>query len=74
MTRTLKDSGRNRLSDNDIMRIGALLTASPEAQQRKHSEGKAAATAYLIKVLDKAAEAVERAQRRSRQKDRGMER
>ena len=74
MTRTLKKSGHDCLSDNDIVQIGTLLSASPEAQQRKRSEGKAAATAYLIKVLDKAAEAVARSQRRSRQKDQGIER
>ena len=69
-------SGRagNQLSEQAFVQAFKVLTASPVAQQMKREQGKDAATDYLVSVLNKAVQSIERSQKRSRQRDGGMER
>ena len=62
-----------QLNDREFKQAFKVLTASPAAQRMKSREGKEAATDHLVAVLNKAIEHVHRAQRRSRQRDSGME-
>lgn len=70
----LSERKERQLSRQEYMQAFKVLTASPEAQRMKRREGKEAATDYLVAVLNKAIEHVKYAQRRSRQRDRGIER
>ena len=68
--RLLKRDGK-RLSHDEVVKVGSILLQGPVAQQLKRTQGKEAGTTYAMEVLAKAQKAVEKAQRRSR--DRGME-
>ena len=74
ITKALSQQGSRSLSNQDVVQIGKVLSASPTAQERKRNSGKEAATDYLFEVMNRAAENVARTQRRSRQRDQGMER
>ena len=74
VVKALSGRGSNKFSDQEFMHVFKMLTASPVAQQMKRSQGKEAATDYLVSVLNKAVRSIERSQKRSRQRDRGMER
>ena len=64
----------NQLNDEQFVQAFKVLTASPAAQQMKREAGKGAATNYLVSVLNKAVQSMKRSQKRSRQRDGGIER
>ena len=71
MSELLIERGGQRLSDDEIGKVGSILLQGPVAQQLKQTQGKEAGVKYAMEVLAKARKVVEKAQRRSR--DRGME-
>ena len=71
MSELLTKRDGKRLRDDEVVKVGSILLQGPVAQQLKRTQGKEAGTTYAMEVLAKAQKAVEKAQRRSR--DRGME-
>lgn len=72
MSELLIERGGQRLSDDEIGKVGSILLRGPVAQELKRTQGKEAGVTYAIEVLAKAQKVVEKAQRLSR--DQGMER
>ncbi|MFK8185747.1 MAG: MobF family relaxase [Phormidesmis sp.] len=68
---TLSGRASRQLSDAEYVEVFKVLTASPVAQEMKRSQGKDAATDYLMGVMNQAARNITRSQQRER--DRGME-
>ena len=71
MSELLIERGGQRLSDDEIVKVGSILLQGPVAQELKQTQGKEAGLEYAMEVLAKAQKVVEKAQRRSR--DRGRE-
>ena len=67
MSELLIKRGGQKLSDDEIGKVGNILLQGPVAQQLKQTQGKDAGVKYAMEVLAKAQKSVERAQ------DRGME-
>ena len=80
MSDLLAERGGQRLSDDEIGKVGSILLQGPVAQHLKQTQGKEAGMEYAMEVLTKARKVAEKAQqvkpvkRRSRSQDRGMER
>ena len=72
MSELLAESGSQKLSRDEIGKVGSILLQGPVAQELKQTQGKEAGMTYANEVLVKAKQVVEKAQRRSR--DQGMER
>ena len=72
MSELLAERGGQRLSDDEIGKVGSILLQGPVSQELKQTQGKEAGVTYAMEVLTKAQKMVEKAQRRSR--DQGMER
>ena len=71
MSELLIEQGSQRLSDDEIAKVGSILLQGPFAQELKRTQGKEAGVTYAMEVLAKEQKVVEKAQRRSR--DQGME-
>ena len=71
MSELLIERGGQRLSNDEIVKVGSILLQGPVAQELKQTRGKEAGMTYAMEVLAKAQEVVEKSQRRSR--DQGME-
>lgn len=71
MSELLAERGGQRLSDDEIGKVGSILLQGPVAQELKQTQGKDAGLKYAVEVLTKERKVVEKAQRRSR--DQGME-
>ena len=71
MSELLIERGDQRLSDDEIGKVGSILLQGPVAQELKQTQGKEAGVKYAMEVLVKEQRVVEKAQRRSR--DQGME-
>ena len=71
MSELLAERGGQRLSDDEIGKVGSILLQGPVAQELKQTQGKEAGLKYAVEVLTKERKVVEKAQRRSR--DQGME-
>ncbi|PZO11454.1 MAG: hypothetical protein DCF25_19365 [Leptolyngbya foveolarum] len=78
MSELLTERGGQRLSDDEIGKVGSILLQGPVAQELKQTQGKDAGVAYAMEVLTKAQEIVEKAQQSNRSlkrsQDEGMER
>ena len=72
MSELLTERGGQKLSDDEIGKVGNILLQGPVAQKLKQTQGKEAGVKYAREVLAKVKKVVEKAQRRSR--DQGMER
>ena len=72
MSELLAERSGQKLSDEEIGKVGGILLQGPVAQQLKQTQGKEAAVEYAMEVLTKERKIVEKAQRRSR--DQEMER
>ena len=71
MSELLTKRDGKRLRDDEVVKVGSILLQGPVAQHLKRTQGKEAGTTYAMEVLARTQQAVEKAQRRSR--DRGME-
>ena len=71
MSELLIERGGQRLSDDEIGKVGSILLQGPVAQELKQTQSKEAGVKYAMEVLAKEQKMVEKAQRRSC--DRGME-
>ena len=78
MSELLTERGGQRLSDDEIVKVGSILLQGPVAQELKQTQGKEAGMKYAMEVLVKAQKVVEKAQQanrsRKRSQDKGMER
>ena len=72
MSELLAERSGQKLSDEEIGKVGGILLQGPVAQQLKQTQGKEAGVEYAMEVLTKERKVVEKAQRRSR--DQEMER
>ena len=77
LDKLLKARGSQRLTQDELVRVGRVLIEGPTSQELKQSQGREASIAYLTEVMSVAQPMVERAQRtrRSQKKirDQGME-
>ncbi|MEL6556372.1 MAG: hypothetical protein AAFQ63_23400, partial [Cyanobacteria bacterium J06621_11] len=83
MDKLLKTRGGQKLTQDELVRVGRVLLESPTSRERKQSQGEDASIAYVTEVMGKAQPTVERVQRnrlaeqakRSQKKsrDQGME-
>ena len=64
MSELLTERGGQRLSDDEIGKVGRILLQGPVAQQLKQTQGKEAGMTYAMEVLAKARKVVEKAQSR----------
>jgi conjugative relaxase-like TrwC/TraI family protein len=71
MSELLIERSGQRLSDDEIGKVGSILLQGPVAQELKQTQGKEAGVTYAMEVLAKVQKVVEKAQRRSH--DREME-
>ena len=71
MSELLIERSGQRLSDDEIGKVGSILLQGPVSQELKQTQGKEAGIEYAMEVLAKARKVVEKAQRRSR--DQGIE-
>ena len=71
MSELLIERSGQRLSDDEIGKVGSILLQGPVAQELKQTQGKESGVKYAMEVLAKEQKVVEKAQRRSR--DMGME-
>ncbi len=78
MDKLLKARGGQRLTQDELVRVGRVLIEGPTSQELKQSQGKEASIAYLTEVISVAQPMVERAQRtrlsQQKSRDPGMER
>ncbi|MFK8186270.1 MAG: ATP-dependent RecD-like DNA helicase [Phormidesmis sp.] len=78
MSELLTERGGQRLSDDELGKVGSILLQGPVAQQLKQTQGKEAGVAYAMEVLTKVKRVVEQAHQasriRQRSQDNGMER
>ncbi len=78
MGELLAESGRQSLSEKEVLKVGAVLLQGPVAQELKRTQGKDAGLMYAGEVLVKARKIVEEArqvkQSKGRSRDQGMER
>ena len=78
MSELLIERSGQRLSDDEIVKVGSILLQGPVAQQLKQTQGKDAGVTYAVEVLTKAQQAVEKAQQakpaQRPRRDQGMER
>ena len=78
MDKLLKGRGGQRLTQDELVRVGRVLIEGPTSQALEQSQGREASIAYVTEVISVAQPMVERAQRtrRSQKKnrDQGMER
>ncbi len=78
MSELLIERGGQRLSDDEIGKVGSILLQGPVAQELKQMQGKEAGVKYAVEALTKEQKVVEKAQQanrsRKRSQDRGMER
>ncbi|WP_141242244.1 hypothetical protein [Leptolyngbya sp. BC1307] len=74
----LAESGRQSLSEQEVLKVGAVLLQGPVAQKLKRTEGKEAGLKYAGEVLAKARRIVEQARQAEQSQrpshDQGMER
>ena len=87
MSELLIERGGQRLSDDEIGKVGSILLQGPIAQELKQTQGKEAGVTYAMEVLAKAQKVVEKNQKlvksqesskqnqkkRTKERDRGME-
>jgi len=79
MSELLIERGGQRLSDDEIGKVGSILLQGPVAQELKQTQGKAAGVRYAMGVLAKEQKVVEKAQKlvkrqeQPKQRDQGME-
>ena len=87
MSELLTERGGQRLSDDEIARVGSILLQGPVAQELKQTQGEDAGVKYAMKVLAKAQKVAEKNQEitkrqelskqsqknRSKECDQGME-
>ena len=62
MSELLIERGGQRLSDDEIGKVGSILLQGPVAQELKQTQGKEAGVTYAMEVLTKAQKAVEKSQ------------
>ena len=84
MEKLLKARGGQKLTQDELVRVGRVLLESPTSRELKQLQGEDASVAYVTEVMGKAQPTVERVQRnrlaeqakRSQKKsrDQGMER
>ena len=76
MSELLAERGGQRLSDDEIGKVGSILLQGPVAQQLKQTQGKEVGVTYAMRVLVKAQKVVEKAQqtKQVKKRDQGMER
>ena len=60
MSELLTERGGQRLSDNEIGKVGSILLQGPVAQELKQTQSKDAGVEYAMEVLAKAQKAVEK--------------
>ena len=60
MSELLTERGGQRLSDDEIGKVGSILLQGPVAQQLKQTQGKEAGVKYAMEVLAKAQKVVEK--------------
>ena len=87
MSELLIERGGQRLSDDEIGKVGSILLQGPVAQELKQTQGEEAGVTYAMEVLAKAQKVVEKKQdlvkrqelskpsqkKRAKERDRGME-
>ena len=75
MSELLIERGGQRLSDDEIAKVGSILLQGPVAQELKQTQGKEAGVKYALEVLAKEQKIVEKAQqtKRIKSRNRGME-
>ncbi len=75
MSELLSERGGQRLSDDEIGKVGSVLLQGPVAQELKQRQGKEAGVKYAVEVLAKEQKVVEKAQqtKQVKSRDRGME-
>ena len=62
MSELLAERKGQRLSDNEVVKVGSILLQGPVAQQIRRTKGKDAGTTYAMEVLVKAQKVVEKNQ------------
>ena len=72
MSELLAERGGQRLSEDEIGKVGSILLQGPVTQQLKQAQGKEAGVTYAMEVLAKERKVVEKAQCRSH--NQGIER
>ena len=78
MSELLIERSGQRLSEDEIEKVGSILLQGPVAQELKQTQGKEAGVKYTVEVLAKERQLVEKAQQasrvRKRSQDKGIER
>ena len=75
MSELLIERSGQRLSDDEIGKVGSILLQGPVAQELKQTQGKEAGVKYAVEVLAKERQIAEKARqtKRIKSRDRGME-
>ena len=75
MSELLAERSGQRLSDDEMRKVGSILLQGPVAQELKETQGKEAGVKYAVEVLAKERQIVEKARqtKQIKNRDRGME-